>query len=164
MDFTSLKQKAFMLKDKTLQAGKDAIEYSATKLADSSLTLKSKEDFEVFIQKSKNTSGRDSTTGQEKTYTHRAIAILVDTKSEFFTKMLYALPVLVTKAFSQNMALKLVDKDMKEADFTPYNITEFPALVVFENTKHIKTLQGEENIQKVVKSLSLDINSTIDSL
>jgi competence protein ComGC len=57
-----------------------------------------------------------------------------------------------------------VDKDMKDADFAPYSVTQFPALLVFENTKHIKTLQGEENIQKVVKSLSLDINSTIDSL
>ena len=89
---------------------------------------------------------------------------MVDTKSEFFTKMLYALPVLVANAFSQNIALKLVDKDMKDADFAPYNVTQFPTLLVFENTKHIKTLKGEENIQKVVKSLSLDINSTIDSL
>ena len=164
MDFTSLKQKAQTLKNKTLEAGKEALEYSTSKLAESSLTLKSKEELEAFIGKSKNTSGKDSVTGQEKTYTHRAIAILIDTKSEFFTKMLYALPVLVTKAFSQNISLKLVDKDMKEGDFTLYGVTQFPALVVFENTKHIKTLLGEENIQKVVKSLSLDINSTIDSL
>lgn len=55
MDFASLKQKAFTLKDKTLQAGKDAIQYSATKLADSSLTLKSKTDLDAFIETSKNT-------------------------------------------------------------------------------------------------------------
>lgn len=117
MDFTSLKQKAEALKNKTLQAGKDAIEYSATKLADSSLTLKTKADFDTFVQKSQTTKGKDSTTGVEKDYRHRVIVIFSDTKSEFFTKMLYVLPVLSAKAFSQNISLKLADKNMKDLDF-----------------------------------------------
>ncbi len=92
------------------------------------------------------------------------IVIFADTKSDFFSKMLYALPVLSAKAFSQNIALKLADASMKELNPNIYNMSTLPVLLVFENSKCIKTLSGEENIQKVVKSLSLDINSTIDSL
>jgi len=39
-----------------------------------------------------------------------------------------------------------------------------PALVIFENEKVYKVIQGEENIQKVVKTASLDINKTIETL
>jgi len=52
MNLQQLKQKALALKDKTVNAGKEAIDYSASKLSESKLTLKTKEDLEAFIQRS----------------------------------------------------------------------------------------------------------------
>lgn len=60
------------------------------------------------------------------------------------------------------MALKAADISMKDLDTKKYQIEKQEALVVFENKKVIKVLTGEENIQKVVKSLSLDINKSIE--
>ena len=159
-----MKDEALKLKDKAKKAGKDAIEYSATKMADSKMTLKTVEDFEKFRETSKNTKWTDSTTGKKKEFSHRSIVIFSDTKSTFFKEMLYKLPVLQTKAFTQGVKLKLADISMKWLDKEKFSIHNTPSLVVFENEKFLKTLQGEENIQKVVKSMSLDINTTIDSL
>jgi len=159
-----MKDEALKLKDKAKKAGKDAIEYSATKMADSKMTLKTVEDLEKFRETSKNTKWTDSTTGKKKEFSHRSIVIFSDTKSTFFKEMLYKLPVLQTKAFTQGVKLKLADISMKWLDKEKFSIHNTPSLVVFENEKLLKTLQGEENIQKVVKSMSLDINTTIDSL
>ena len=164
MNLQQLKQKALALKDKTVNAGKEAIDYSASKLSESKLTLKTKEDLEAFIQRSANTKGKDSKTGEEKIYAHKNIILFADTKSDFFKKMLYMLPVLSVKAFSQNIEIKLADSTMKDFDKNFYGLTQEAGLLIFENTKHIKTINGEENIQKVVKSLSLDINNSISSL
>ncbi len=165
MNLQELKQKALKLKQKALDTGKNALDYSTMKLADSKLTLKTKESLEDFIKKSETTVGKDSTTGIEKSYTHRVLVLFADTKSDFFTSLLYVLPVLSAKTFSQNMAFRIADIDMKGIDTKSYGLQEGkPSLLVFENMKCIKTLTGEENIQKVVKSLSLDINTTIDTL
>jgi hypothetical protein len=45
-----------------------------------------------------------------------------------------------------------------------YGLNKIPGLVVFENTKPIKVVYWEENITKLVKSLNLDINKTIENL
>jgi hypothetical protein len=49
-------------------------------------------------------------------------------------------------------------------DLKQYGINKTPSLVVFENIKPIKIIYWEENIQKLVKSLNLNINKTIESL
>lgn len=164
MDFKRLKDEALKLKNKAVEAWKDAVEYGAEKLADSSLTLKAQEELEKFIEKSKTTSFTDKESGEKKQFTHQVIVIFADTKSDFFKELLYRLPVLSTKAFSQNIALKAADISMKNIDKKSYQIGELETLVVFENMKVIKTLEGKENIQKVVKSLSLDINKSIEEL
>ncbi|MDR1988526.1 MAG: hypothetical protein LBQ24_07605 [Candidatus Peribacteria bacterium] len=70
----------------------------------------------------------------------------------------------MTKAFSQNVVLKLAVSNIKDVDFKSYGITKFPSLVVFENTKVLKVISSKENIIKLVKSFKLDINKEIDSL
>jgi hypothetical protein len=62
MDFKSFKKKAAELKNKAVDAGKDALEYSSSKLASSSATLKNTAELEAFIQKSANTQFIDSKT------------------------------------------------------------------------------------------------------
>jgi hypothetical protein len=164
MDFNKLKSEALKLKNKAVIAWKWAVDYSASKLADSGMTLKSVADLEKFIQKSVTTTGKDSATWKEKKFKHQVIVIFADIKSNFFKELLYKLPVLSTKAFSQNMALKAADISMKGLDSKKYQIWKKETLVVIENMKVIKTLEGEEKIQKVVKSLSLDINKSIEEL
>ena len=159
-----MKEEALKLKNKAVAAWKDAVDYSASKLADSSFTLKTVSDVEKFIEKSQNTKAVDSKTWKEKTFTHRVIIIFADTESDFFKELLYKLPVLSTKAFSQNIGLKIADLTMKDLDTKKYKIWKQESLVVFEDKKVIKTLTGQENIQKVVKSLSLDINKSIEEL
>ncbi len=155
---------AKQLKDKASRATQQAIDYSAQKLADSKFTITSIDDLEEFIQKSKTTTGTDSDTWKKKEFQHRAIVIFVDTGSEFFKSLLYKLPVLQTKAFSQNIALRLADISMKKLDKKEYQIGREETLLVFENMKITKVLSWQENIQKVVKSMSLDINKSIEEL
>jgi hypothetical protein len=78
--------------------------------------------------------------------------------------MLIYLPVLLTKSFSQNLSLKLVDSNNESIDLKKYGIEEVPTLLVYENKIVYKIISGEENIKKVVKSFSLDINKTIEEL
>lgn len=163
MDFESLKKKALEVKKQAEKTSQQAVKLWAQKLGESSLTIKSVKELEDFILKSKNTEVTLEN-GSKKENIKRVVIIFSDTKSEFFTHMLYMLPVLVTKAFSQNISLKLADISMKDLKKETYKITTWPTLVVFENTKILKTLEGEESIKKVVKSASLDINATIDSI
>ncbi len=163
MDFAKLKKKALELKDQAVEKSKDAVSYGAGKLWESALTLKDKKALDDFIASSKNTISKTDD-GKQKTHTKRVIVIFADTQGDFFKKMLYMLPVLATKAFSQNVSLKLADANMKWFDKKTYDIQELPTLVVFENTTKIKSLSGEEPVQKVVKTASLDINTTIDSM
>lgn len=164
MDLKQLRDEALKLKNKAVEAGKDAATFSAWKLADSSLTLKTVTELEKFIEKSTTTKGKDSQTGKEKEFKHQVIVIFADTKSTFFKELLYSLPVLSAKAFSQNIALKAADISMKDLDKKSYQLSAGETLIVVENKKVVKTLQGAENIQKVVKSLSLDINKSIEEI
>lgn len=164
MDFLELKNKASKLKDSAITASKSAVEYSAAKLADSQFTLKSIAEINAFLEKSKTTTWTDSASGKEKKFKHQAIIIFVDTKSTFFKELLYKFPVLSAKAFSQNIALKLADISMKDLDEKVFGVWKIESLVVYEDTKVTKILVGEENIQKIVKSMSLDINKSIDEL
>lgn len=86
------------------------------------MTLGSVEELESFIEKSKTTTGKDSNTGKEKKFTHRVIIIFADTKTDFFKELLYKLPVLSTKAFSQNIALRTADMSMKDLDTKKYKL------------------------------------------
>jgi len=90
--------------------------------------------------------------------------VFANTQSDFFKSLLYKLPVFEAKSFSQNIKFKLADIDMKGLHKSAYDIHKTPCLVVFENETLLKAINEEEKIQKVVKSLSLDINATIDSL
>lgn len=62
--------------------------------------------------------------GSQKENKKRVVIIFADPKSDFFEKMLYMLPVLVTKAFSQNISLKLADISMKGIPKQDYSITD----------------------------------------
>lgn len=164
MDFWELKNKASKLKDSAMKASKSAMEYSAGILADSKLTLTTIQELELFLKKSLTTRWKDSVTWKDKEYKHQVIVIFANMKSEFFQHMLYKLPVLSAKAFSQNIAIRLADINMKNLDTKLYQISDLETLVVLQDEKVVQSIAWSENIQKIVKSMTLDINKSIAEL
>jgi hypothetical protein len=120
------------------------------------------EDLEKFIEKSKTKTFTSKETGETKEFIKKVIVIFAEKDSDFFEKSLIQLPVLVTKAFSQNIPLKMCDVKLEE--LKKYNIDKLPSLAVFETEKVIKIIDSEEDITKIVKTLSLDINDAIENV
>ena len=153
MDFAELKKKA-------IKFGNDMVETWAKKLAESSMVINKIEDLEKFIEKSKTKSFTSSETGITKEFIKKVIVIFAEKDSSFMKKSLVWLPVLITKAFSQNIPLKMCD--IKIEDLKKYDIKKLPTLVVFETEKIIDIIEWEEDINKITKSLSIDINKSIE--
>lgn len=155
MDFAELKKKALKFKD-------DVIDKGAKKLSESGLVINTKDDLEKFIEKSKTTSFTSQETWETKEFTKKVIVIFWEKDSDFFEKALVNLPVLVTKAFSQNIPLKMCDINLK--DLGEYKIPSLPSLAVFQTEKVVKIVEWEEKINTIVKSLSLDIEWAIENI
>ena len=164
MDFKKIKEKALELKKQAEKKRKEAIDYSAKKLAWSGLTISTKEDFKSFVEKSAKTKWQNKETGKVKYFSHRVIIIIWEEKSEFFKKALYQLPVLATKWFTQNTPVKLAKAKITWVDFKEHGVKKAPAIIIFENKKLLKTVSWEENIAKLVKSFDFDINKAIDNM
>ena len=157
MDFKELKKKAL---EKTHQA----IDYSAKKLTNSSLTINTKEELESIVKKSTTTKFKNKETWIEKEYKHKSIVIFAEEWSDFFKDALYMLPVIAAKSFTQNISVKLAKSKIEWIKLSEYKVKAktLPCLVVFEEEKVLKTIEWTENILKLVKSFDLDINKQID--
>ena len=153
MDFGELKKKALKFKN-------DVVEKGAKKLAESSMVINKIDELEEFIKKSQTKSFTSSETGETKKFIKKVIVIFADNKSDFMKKSLIGLPVLITKAFSQNIPLKMCD--IKIEELNKYDIKKLPTLVVFETEEIIDIIEGEEDVNKITKSLSIDINKSIE--
>jgi len=166
MDFKAIKEKALKLKKKASEQTLKAINYSAEKLTNSKFTIETKEALGAIIKKSEDTKFKNKETWVEKTYKHRSLVIFAEEWSEFFKEALYALPILATKAFSQNISIKLAKSKIKWVKLSDYKVkpSALPCLVVFENKKVIKTIEWTEKILKLVKSLNLDIIKLIEEI
>lgn len=168
MDFATIKEKIVngskKAKDWIIRGKNKVLSFWAKTLSSSNATIKDKKVLEEAVLKSKNTSFVDKKTNEKKTFKKRVIIIFWNEKSDFFKEALLNYPILVAKAFSQNVVLKLAVSNIKDVDFTKYGITKFPSLVVFENNKVLKVVSSKESILKLVKSFNLDINKEIDNL
>lgn len=163
MDFSKFKNKAIELKNKAIELKNKGVDFSVEKISKSSLVLKSQEEFNDFILKSQNTTF----TNKEwvtKVYEKRCALIIWDSQKDFFREVLLLLPILLTKWFSQNLPLKVVDIQNKMINLDKYNLTESFSMIIFENKEIYKTIIWENNIKKVVKSLNLDINKSIEEI
>ncbi len=149
------------MKKKALKFKDDMVESGAKKLAESSMVINKIEDLEEFIKKSETKNFTSKETGITKEFIKKVIVIFAEKDSDFMKKSLISFPVLVTKAFSQNIPLKMCDIKLEELkDYT--EIKTFPSLVVFETEKIIDVIEWEEDINKITKSLSIDINKSIE--
>lgn len=163
MDFSKIKAKAIELKNKAIELKDKTIDSTAKKISESTLVLVNQKYLEEFILKSENKK-ITTTEWEEKVFTKRVFIIFWDSRQNFFKEFMLSLPILMTKAFSQSISFKIVDISNKEIDYSKYELKEFPSILVFENKEVYKIISWEENFKKVVKSLTLDINKTIEEL
>ena len=157
MDFSKIKEKAKLLKDKAKTWIWNLINSSAEKLQESEFVLKNKENLELFITKSKNKVNEDQTTTKR-----RIIVIFARLDTDFYKKALYRIPILYTKAWTQNVEIKMCS--LPNEDLENYKIINLPSLVVFEDEKVYKIIEWEEKIKKVVNWFTLDINKLVESI
>lgn len=157
MDFAKLKSKLIETKNK-------AVDSSAKFLWNSMFTIKNIDELNNAISKSKQTSFTNKETWETKIYTKNSFVLFWDEKSDFFKESLINFPILATKAFSQNITLKLAKINIENLKLEDYNVKEIPSLVVFENEKVKTVIAWKENILKLVKSINLDINGEIEKI
>lgn len=164
MDLKTIKEKALELKEKASLQTQKAIVFGAKKLSESKYTIETKEALDLIIKKSVSTTFKNKETWENKIFKHRSIIIFTDDESEFLKEALYILPVIITKAFTQNITVRLAKLKINWVVLSDYNVNtnRLPCLVVFENEKVIKNIEWSENIIKLVKSFDLDINKLID--
>lgn len=163
MDFWPLKAKFNQFKEKAIEITDKTIEMTAKKISESTLVMKTQNEFETFISKSENKKFINDK-WEEKIFTKRVFIVFWDSKQDFFKEFMLSLPVLLTKSFSQNISFKVVDISNKEINYSLYELKDFPTLLVFENKEMYKSISWEENLRKIVNSLTLDINKTIEEL
>jgi hypothetical protein len=157
MDFSKLKEKALELKSKAATWIWKFIDGRVEKLQESEFVFKKIEDLDAFVLKSKNTIIEDW-----RINVKRVIVVFAELNTDFYKKILFRLPVLYTKSWSSNIELRMSALWVK--DIEKYDIKSFPSLVLFEDTKVVRIVEWEENIKKVVNSLSLDINKVINDI
>lgn len=160
MDFSKLKEKFSSIKSETLKFYNETVDKTAKKLIESNFTIKTLFELQDFIWKSKNYFSESS----NKEETKMIICIFASKESDFFKKFLYELPVIYTKAWSRNIGIKLVESSLEWLDLSKYQIVSIPSLVLFENEKVVKVVATEEKINKIVKSLTLDIEKSIKDI
>lgn len=139
MDFASLKEKAIKLKDRTIELKNKTVDFTAQKVSSSGLVIKTQADLEKLITKSEN-KVMTTKEGEEKVFVKRSMLVIGDSQKDFFKEFLLSIPVLLTKSFTQSISLKMVDIYNIEINLDIYNLSEIPALIVFENKEVYKTI------------------------
>lgn len=153
----SFKDRMLQLKDKAIDIKNDLVDKSADYLAKSSLVIKDKKQLDEIINSTIPKEFTNKETWEKKQFKRYALIIFVKKDTNFYKESLIDIPVLATKAWTQNVNMKITD-----LDFT--KVKEFPSLVVFENKKVIKILSWEENIKKIVKTMDFDIIKQIENI
>ena len=158
MDFTSLKEKAKKYSTQAKEKLDAWIDSSIKLIGESSFVISKKEELQKAIASSKNT-----TNAYKKISRKKVVVFYAEKESDYYKHILtYIAPVLFAKAWTQQIKMKLTNIDIKE--LSEYEVTESPALLVFEDEKLTKVIHGKEQIEKVVKTTDMDINSLINNL
>ncbi len=160
MDFESIKKKALELKKKASEKIDDAVEFWAKKIAEKAIDTK--KELEDFIKKSEETIFTSKETWETKTFKHKVVVIFWEEDSDFFKDALIRLPLLKTKAFSSSVKLKLAKSKIEWVDLKEYGVEEIPSMLVFQDKKVYKVIEWEKNIEKITKSLTINLEKEIE--
>jgi hypothetical protein len=148
MDFNDLKKKALELKDKANEQKDKLIASSADKISKSGAVIRDTKD-----------NKKEEILKEFKEKNKKSAIIFAEDTEAFFKKALYMFPVLFTKGWTQNYALKIFPvKEISEID-SFLNIEKLPTLVVYKNNEEYERYTNEEELMKVVKDLNLDIEN-----
>ena len=60
------------------------------------------------------------------------------------------------------MSIKLSKEKVEGIDYSEFNLEEFPVLVLFEDKKITKIINWEENIEKIAKSIKINLDEIIE--
>ena len=117
MDFSKFKEQALQLKQKAIDVKNKAVDFSAEKISQSWLVLKNQSDLDALVWKSEN---KTITTkdGDEKIFVKRSILVAWDANKDFFKEFIISIPVLLTKSFSQSLAIKVLDIHNQNIDIS----------------------------------------------
>lgn len=150
--------------NKVKQKANEAIDSTAKSIQSSkNFSVNNKEELDNLIKKSANTEFQNKETWEIKTFKHKSIIIIIDENTEFYKKTSLLFPILSTKTFSKSINIKLSKKDLEWVDYvSEFEIEEFPAMIVFEDEKIYKKIIWEENIEKIIKSVKIDIEEQIE--
>lgn len=157
MNIKVLKKKASTFKTNTIKKIDGVIWNQANKLQSSKIVIAKISELEEFIKLSQTIKNKETWISTKK----RVIVIFAEKDSDFYKWALFMIPILYTKTWTQNVQFKISSIPLKK--LKEYKVTQTPTLVVFENKKIYKRIKGQENIEKVVKSINLNINDTIES-
>ena len=160
MDFKSIKEKARKWKESFIKAKNNFVEKSADNFRKSKSHIQTEKELARFIEKSKTYANKEGKEIKKKIF-----LLVVDTKADFYKKLLYMFPVIYTKAWSKDIAIKLIDNELSWFNYKEdYNGWAIPALLVFEEEKITNRVEWEENLKKLVKKMTLDVEKTIEEI
>ena len=157
MGFSKIKEKLKQFKEKTVKAYNKTVDSQANKLIASNMTIKTLFELDNYISKTKSKYNSELW----KDVAKQVIFIFADTKSDFYKKILYYLPLIYTKSWTWNMPIKLVDSNMDWLDLNRFKISVLPSLVFVENVRIIKIISWKENILKILKWFNLNIEKSV---
>lgn len=163
MDMQKVKNFFHNVKQKTKDILHKWEEFTTQKLSQTSFLLKNVQELEACIASSEN-NVVTLPSGEMKVFERHAIVIFWEKDAPYFKTFLYYLPVLVTKGFSQNTKIKIIDINTPDLQKETYQIETLPALLVFTNKKISAQITWEENIKKIITSFELNIHETIEKL
>lgn len=147
---------------KTKETFNNALDYTAEKIWEKSLA-KTKKEVEDIIEASKTTEFFKQETWETKIYKHKTLVMVIDEKTDNFKDLSLIYPILKTKVFSQNMKIIMTNKEIEWWDLSQeYNLEKIPALLVFEDKKLTKTIIWKENLEKIWKSIKMNVEQTLD--
>ena len=151
--------------DKTKSGFTKVTDFSARKISESSsVSIKTPEDLEKFIEKSKTTEHTNEKTWETKQFQHKVALIVADEKSDFYKRISLEIPILKTKWFAWNIPVKLAKKDLEWIDFSKFSVKEYPTMLIFQEEQVLKQIIWEENIEKISKSLTINMNELIEQI
>ena len=158
MDFKNFKKNIWYFTKKLQDTSTEITDNLAKKFSHSSFVLKNEDELKEFIKKSKNTISSETW----KIFKKRVLVIFWEEKSNFYKEMLKFFPILFTKSWVTNTSIRLIDK--KNIDLKKYNVSFLPSLIVFENEEFLKEIPWKNNIVKIVKNTTMDIDKLIDEI
>ena len=134
MDFSKFKKNVWFFADKLKEKTSEVTDSMAKKFSESAFVLKTPEELDDFIKKSKNFVSKETW----KTFEKRVLVIFWDSKTDFYKEMLKYFPILFTKSWVSNDSIKLVDINIEWFTKEKYSFDFSPSLIVYQNTKFFK--------------------------